>query len=357
MDKLSKMNMRRLAALLSFELTSATVDPLLFSGANDSDWEAIHELSAIQATDALAFSGVMSLPEALRPREELVNEWKGAKTRYFLTGQWQIRMQSRCMDELNNAGIPSAAVFGADICGLYPRLQLRPLAGIRLLVPEGRAFEAASVLAPDAYVVDDMAEISVSGAKIYILGRCYPKGFGVASDALKQYMAKRHKRTENVELFGREFPVMDADRRCAALLSHIGERLFDGGADMRSLCDWAMFVRSVPDPEQWQEWFGTVLKDSGLISLAVYLTACAEKYLLFTDCPWSVTVSDGAVDSLFEELMTSGADGRAEKNLSARASVEELLSGVASRRSSDRRDDLTKLFHGDIASELRLFDV
>ena len=305
-------NARKLAALLRYGMFPSPMDPTLFALGTDEDWREIFSIASRQAVAPLAFAGMMSLPDVLRPAQSITSEWKSAATRASFTGEWMMKLLEKLLKTLSDGGVDAVVIKGGDLSALYPRPELRPLGGLELLVGAGDFDRAVSLLADDGCTLEQpaengRAELRRNNIRIGVNINAGIRRSGRAGEIINDYLSGAARAPVPLRMHGVDFPVMEDGRRCVALLAHIGDRLCDGGADLRCLCDWAMFVHSVPSPETWQRWFSGILSRAGLARLAIYLTACAGKYLELS-YPWSVSVSEEGVERLFDELTAPSRD-------------------------------------------------
>lgn len=87
---------------------------------NQEDWEALYDMSGQQGVKAIVYDGVMALPEAERPPQELLRKWARKARKAEKQAAIQLKLGSELSLLFKNNGIRTYLLKGAVIAECYP---------------------------------------------------------------------------------------------------------------------------------------------------------------------------------------------------------------------------------------------
>ena len=221
----------------------------------------------------------------------------------------------KCFDA---AQIPCVILKGTSAAIYYPKPYLRSMGDIDILVPQNRFLESTVLLEKNGYIYDhgkeqdellsDVRELAYikNGIIIELHQRFSSSGVDI-DDILEDAISRR----TICNLNGYSFPVLPQLENGLTLLGHIHQHLKNNELGLRQIIDWEMFVHSFTDVDTWNLEFIPLLKKSGLLSLAAYVTRLCSKYLgLSSTVCFDVEVDDNLIDQLLEAVLNDGNFGR-----------------------------------------------
>lgn len=110
--------------------------------------------------------------------------------------------------------------------------------------------------------------------------------------------------TQDMEIQGIRFPILDSIYQMIGLLAHKEQHLATSGIGLRQICDWAVTMHALR--EQIGEKEIATLERCGLLHFAKVVTRLCEKYLGLPPCLWYQNAMDDQVDALMEDILSAG---------------------------------------------------
>lgn len=270
---------------------------------SDAVWDDVIKEAYIQTVAGLAIAGAP---------EEVQDKYRDARLRQaaFLTRY--LYQQSQLVSLFQGADIPLVILKGCSAAVNYPDPALRMMGDIDFLVPKDKFESAYRLMSENGYIEIETNELN-------------PRHKGFSKDGIhlelhhhfsydwldiESYLEEGLKHAEIREISGHEFPMLPPPANGLVLLAHAGQHL-KSGLGLRQVIDWMMYVNQNLDDQLWEESFRPVVEKLGLYDFAVTMTALCRKYLgLKKDITWCDTADESLVDSLMENLLSSGNFGR-----------------------------------------------
>ena len=229
--------------------------------------------------------------------------------------------QDRLIKCLDKANIPCVILKGSAAAVNYPKPFLRAMGDIDVLVPRRKFIEAVKVLEANGYAYDhgkanddqitnDIREVAyIKNGVIIELHQSFNSQHVDINDFLENAIDRR----EYCNLNGYIFPLLPQTENGLTLIGHIKQHLNQCRLGLRQIIDWEMFVHSVQEESFWNKEFIPLLKKTGLLTLAAYITRMCNRYLgLLYEVNFGIDVDDLLVDELIEIVLSDGNFGRKE---------------------------------------------
>ena len=226
--------------------------------------------------------------------------------------------QDRLVKLFDSAQIPCVILKGSSAAIYYPKPFLRTMGDIDVLVPKCRFTESLELLESNGYfydhgkrgdeeITEDTRELAYTKNGICIEIHQKFSSPGVDIDDI---LDKAIERRVYCQLNGFSFPILPSLQNGLVLLAHINQHLKTSKLGLRQIVDWQMYVYSVEDKVSWSDQFIPLLKKTGLLTLAAYVTRLCNLYLGLPDeIGFEVNVDDSLVDELLEVILTDGNFG------------------------------------------------
>ncbi len=227
--------------------------------------------------------------------------------------------QNKLIKLFDIAQIPFVILKGCAASIYYPKPFLRTMGDIDILVPRNRFVESVELLETNGYIydhgkkddnriTDDIREIEyIKNGIVVELHQSFSSP-GVEVDNILESAIYRR---EYFDLNGFRFPVLPSPENGLVLLGHINQHLKNNVLGLRQIIDWEMYVNSVADNECWSSQFVPLIKETGLITLATYVTDLCCRYLgLPKKVCFEVDFDKSLTDELLEVVLTDGNFGK-----------------------------------------------
>ncbi|MBR4948312.1 MAG: nucleotidyltransferase family protein [Clostridiales bacterium] len=227
--------------------------------------------------------------------------------------------QDRLLKCFEDAQIPCVVLKGSAAAVYYPRPFLRTMGDIDILVARGRFLESLDLLEANGYVYDhgkgDEDIISENTRELAYLknGICVEihQKFSSPGVDVDEILDAAIEKRELCKLNGYSFPILPCSENGLVLLGHINQHLKNNVLGLRQIIDWEMYIHSIEDKNSWRMQFVPLLEQTGLLSLAAYVTKMCNRYLgLANEVDFGIEVDDTLVDELLDVVMTDGNFGR-----------------------------------------------
>ena len=226
---------------------------------------------------------------------------------------------------LTDAGIPYVILKGLASGLYYPDFLLRSMGDVDFLVAESDLERTCQVLEEQGFIA---SEKSHGDHFVYTDNICRyelhtePAGMpkGEAGELIKGYLADILEKAElKNALFGNVYVPSEFHHGLIILL-HTCHHLTSSGVGLRHLCDWAVFVNSIPEKE-FINLFEEKFKNIGLWNFAQVLTKVCEKYLACPAKAWIEEIDEALVDALAKDIFEGGNLGQKSDDRSHEAMV------------------------------------
>lgn len=226
---------------------------------------------------------------------------------------------------LTDAKIPYVILKGLASALYYPDFLVRSMGDVDFLVSEADLEKTCKILEQNGFTA---SEKSHGDHLVYTDNACRyelhtePAGIpkGEVGEFVKKYLADILEKAElKNSLFGK-ISVTSKFHHGLIILLHTCHHLTSSGIGLRHLCDWAVFVNSVPENE-FIDLFQEKFTDIGLWNFACVLTRVCEKYLSCPAKAWVGEVDTALVDALAKDILRGGNLGQKSADRSHEAMV------------------------------------
>lgn len=297
-------------------------------------WREAH----LQGVFLLAFHRVDPNSFPLYVQEEL----HGVAKR-MLSSNMRLFIAHAALSELLEAAkIPHAIIKGYACSIWYPVPELRQLGDVDFIVAKEDLARTGRLLEANGYVPKTQShklhEVYIKDGirfEMHFDLHGIPEGEaeGACRRALKGLIPNALLRQTP---FG-EMRLPSLFEHGLVLLLHIAHHLTNSGVGLRQLCDWAVFVDTVPDAD-FQKMYGTVLREVGLWRFACCLTEVCVLAFGIQKKEWLTESDPDTANLLLADVFSGGNLG--QKNVQRSHQAYLITSGSASR---SKRGRLTRL--------------
>lgn len=226
---------------------------------------------------------------------------------------------------LTGAKIPYVILKGLASALYYPDFLLRSMGDVDFLVAETDLEKTCAVLEQNGFVA---SEKSHGDHLVYSDGVCRyelhtePAGMpkGEAGEFVKAYLSDLLLKAEKKDTLFGQVVVPSAFHHGLIILLHTCHHLTSSGVGLRHLCDWAVFVNSMPGNE-FVDMFREKFKNIGLWNFACALTRISEKYLSCPAKAWVGQIDEALVDALAKDIFEGGNLGQKSDDRSHEAMI------------------------------------
>ncbi len=226
--------------------------------------------------------------------------------------------QDRLIKCFESSDIPCVILKGSASAIYYPKPYLRTMGDIDVLVPRERFCEAKKLLELNKYeydhgkghddlFFDDIRELAYTKNGIIIE---LHKSFSSPGINIDDILEAAIKRRTYRELNGYKFPMLPSPENGLVLIGHISQHLKNNVLGLRQIIDWEMYINSCDDKDFYANQLLPILKNTGLLTLAAYVTRMCNRHLgLVKEVDFGIDVDDSLTDELMEVLMADGNFG------------------------------------------------
>lgn len=258
----------------------------------------------------------------------------------FMHNYKNLQVQSKIIRILTENNIPCVVIKGASISVTYPEPMTRILGDIDLLVAEDDYEKTVDILLGGA----DKDKLSlkhkfhyrfVCDGIIVEIHRAVDE-FSEEEKEIEEYMKKALINISNKIIEGNTFPAMREDFQAISLLKHTKAHYFENMLSMKMLCDWAMYINSIPE-EDWIKSVYPLLEKFSLDKWADSLSCVCEKYLgIELENKIRSRISDETAEQLAEmfiseRLEKNNVDIGESKKKNSIKDIFTFVNGVAAR--------------------------
>lgn len=217
------------------------------------------------------------------------------------------------------AGIPYVTIKGCVSASYYPEPNLRTMGDVDFLVAESDFERAKEVLLKNDFSADtvDSSDRHKSFKRDGLIWELHVKIGGIPNNEAGEIGKKKLKSiidkavvlsTDNGEFF-----VPDTYHHGLVILLHAVGHITSTGIGLRHVCDWAVFVNSMPEKE-FAGMFKADLEEIGLWRFARILTALCSEYLGMPQKTFAKNVDKHILADMIEDILSGGNFGKKDKD-------------------------------------------
>jgi len=270
--------------LIKAALWRRSADDSMFR--KDVDWARIFKISQEQAVIGVAYEGIMTLPENLRPDKVLFIRWYGLTVKIENIYHKHIEVLSKVYSFFGELGIRPVLMKGLGVASLYPKPERRQSGDIDLYVSQLQDFpEILDALTQkgmrkDAVCIASFKHVTyhLDGVELEIHNKIARMLNPFYERSLRRMTQEATQHLREAEIGGVKTTLFPVQFDAIFLLIHIITHFAEGGIGLRQLSDWTLFITKYVN-ELSQESFIKEIKRLGLVfDLKLYAFFCV-KYL------------------------------------------------------------------------------
>lgn len=294
-------------------LSGALWDRISDQTFSESEWIDILDLAEEQGVLFLILQGCTCVRRQLSSPEWL--NWRSKLVSTMVYNDSLMGLQSKLLSLMAETGIACAVLKGTSIAACYYDPVVRALGDIDLLVAPQYVDQAVALLlaqgfsAPEEsfshpYHIDFYKNNAV--VELHFAASSYPDS--AAGAEAKRIMESCWQDIRDKQVSGHSFPCLSDVHQALSLLLHMQRHMTTGCIGLRQLCDWAVFLKSVPQ-ENFRERILPKLQSCGLAEFAAVLTMTAARYLKLEPeyASWCQRVRESSIRAMIDEILREGS--------------------------------------------------
>lgn len=280
---------------------------------SEPEWMDILALAEDQGVLFLILQGCSCVRRQISSQEWL--KWRSKLVSTMVNNDSLMALQSKLLSLMAETGIPCAVLKGSSIAVCYYDPVVRSLGDIDLLVSHEYTDQAVELLltqgfsAPEEsfvhpYHIDFFKNNAV--VELHFAVSSYPDS--AAGAEAKRIMESCWQDIRDKQGLGHSFPCLSDVHQALSLLLHMQRHMTTGCIGLRQLCDWAVFLKSVPQ-ENFREQILPKLRNCGLAEFAAVLTVTAVRYLGLEPeyGTWCQRVRESSIRAMIDEIFREGS--------------------------------------------------
>lgn len=280
---------------------------------SEPEWTDILALAENQGVLFLILQGCTCVRRQISSQAWL--KWRSKMVSTMVNNDSLMALQSKLLSLMLEKGIPCAVLKGTSIASCYYDPAVRALGDIDLLVAPQYVDQAAALLqaqgfsAPEEsfahpYHIDFFKNNAV--VELHFAASSYPDS--PAGMEAKRIMESCWQDIRNKQILGHSFPCLSDLHQAVSLLLHMQRHMTTGCIGLRQLCDWAVFLKSVPQND-FRERILPKLQNCGLAEFAAVLTMTAVRYLGLEPeyTTWCQRVRESSIRAMIDEILREGS--------------------------------------------------
>ncbi|MBQ7355230.1 MAG: nucleotidyltransferase family protein [Clostridia bacterium] len=280
-----------------------------FTPTSDTDWSGVYAESRAQAVTLLAFQKQRELPLEAEQSQKI----EQALQKHTLLNVRNFQNHAHLHRLMTEAGISYCVLKGIASAHYYPAPLTRAMGDVDFYVSPADADRTRQVLEADGFTADEKEQthhqvFRKPGMHYELHREVAGVPEGRAGEMIRGYLA---------DLTDCATPVFDEFvtyrnpspfHHGLIMLLHMQHHLLSEGIGLRHLCDWAVFVGSLPE-EEFTALFAEKLQAVGLWRFAQTLSLAAFRGIGLPKASWMGEDADLA-DALLEDILLGGNFGR-----------------------------------------------
>ncbi len=306
MKPVDRMTEQRLFTLLRMSLWGGCEDTSIFEGITEPEWEQLYKMSVEQAVLAIAFDGVMRLPDHLQPGLDNRVQWGFNVGNIEQIYSRQLNAARKLSELFGAEGIRTMIMKGLSVARYYPKPSHRQFGDIDIYL-FGDYARGNEIIAANGSAVRQSffvhSEFRIGGVNV----ENHEKFVNDRVNRTGAYIQRELERIAPTglrplgEVDGAYSPSAEFD--ALFLTRHATWHYARECITIRDLCDWAIFLHSeVANMDTG--YVMRALKQSGLDRYASIVTGICRKYLgLKEGLPFEEEYP-GLVERVKEDILT-----------------------------------------------------
>ena len=293
------------------------------------DPAALWHEAQVQGVFLLALKDVDidGFPEALRKKIRF-------RVTQFMASNVNVSLQHAAITRLlDEAKIPHALIKGHASSVWYPQPELRQLGDVDFLVPPAFVSRVDALLEAAGFTAETKSHrihnvYTKDGVRFEMHFELPGIPEGDIGARCRTYLRDLlpQARLRHTPFGDMRLPMVF--EHGMVLLLHAAHHLTNSGIGLRQLCDWAVFVDTLPEAE-FEALFRAPLRDLGLWTFACCLTDICVRYLGAAPRSWAKQEDPALSDALLADILSGGNFG--QKNVARSHQAYMITSGTKSK--------------------------
>ena len=295
---------RTLLRLLADSLFGATPPDSI------ADPAALWREANIQAVFLLALQDVDVSPFPPEIQQELHDSVKAYLARNLRIARGHAALSAL----LEKAGVPHVLIKGFACSAWYPAPELRLMGDVDFYVDRRDVERTEALLLKEGYEPEKMSHgfhhvFEKDGVRYELHFDIPGIPVGDAGKACRACFRDLFDRSSVRRTTFGDMRLPSAYHHGLITLLHMAHHLTISGIGLRHVCDWAVFVETLPE-EDFLNDYGELLKDLGLWRFACCLTDICVRYLGASPKSWAREADTALSDALLADFFAAGNFGQ-----------------------------------------------
>ena len=273
--------------------------------ASKVDWHRVLAEANRHVLTAFLYPGLRRLNGV---PEEILSRARNAAMLSAARMEESLRAQDGVLELMRSQSIPCAVLKGFSAACRYPHPELRVPGDIDILVLPSHLSAACAEMEGVGFKKElslekhECLSRANTWVEVHQMVTAFPES--EKGNYAREFMNGALSHTQDMEIQGIRFPILDSIYQMIGLLAHKEQHLATSGIGLRQICDWAVTMHALR--EQIGEKEIATLERCGLLHFAKVVTRLCEKYLGLPPCPWCQNAMDDQVDALMEDILSAG---------------------------------------------------
>lgn len=250
---------------------------------SEHEWEDILSTAKDQGVLFLLLQGCTSIRQQLPAASW--QKWRSKLISTMIHNESLMEVQSKIIHFMQDAGIPCVVLKGTSLSVCYHDPSARALGDMDLLVPVQFAEQASSILVSQGFYAPQDSFTHPYHIDFYQNGIVVELHYAIstfpdspAGREAEHYLESWPEHIQQKRIGTCAFWCLSDSQQALSLLVHMERHMTTGCIGLRQLCDWAVFLTSIP-LGNFSDQILPELKRCGLEQFAAVLTQTAIRYL------------------------------------------------------------------------------
>ena len=300
--------------------TESELLKILSSSLFQTDYQINEEIDYNRVLKEARAQSVLGLVYPIvKDAENLRDEWK---EEFFVTVMQNAAVEAGHAEIhrlFKEEKIPYVTLKGCASAKYYPEPSLRTMGDVDFLVAESDFERAERILLENGFehAHEDSSERHRSFNKNNLLWELHKRISGIPAgdvgELCKRKISGMIGKAALISTDGGEFYIPDSYHHGMVILLHTVGHITSTGVGLRHVCDWAVFVNSMPE-DVFVDMFSKDLKEIGLWKFTKLLTAFCSEYLGMPEKSFAADADKNILPSMMEDILSGGNFGKKDKD-------------------------------------------
>ena len=303
--------------ILGKQLFDAQKEP---DALNGEERKAVLEEAKHQAVYPFVFDYL----ESRMSEDDAFLKYKKQSDVYAINNIRNIHTHSQIHQMLGKNNIPYVILKGQASARYYPNPMLRPMGDVDFLVNREDRDHVSKLLEAEGFSKPDPAERhgfhwAYQKGKVKVeLHWDVPGVPRTDNEIIRSYLSDIIENRELASVSDATFYTPSVFHHGIVLLLHTISHTTTTGIGLRHLCDWLVFVNSMPE-NVFTELFLDAIREMRILTFAQALTRVGTLYFGCPERQWCIEADEKLCADLLEDIISGGNFGRKEKHRGSQA--------------------------------------